>query len=84
MPDLIDVPSGCSFHPRCPYAEDVCVRREPELVDPETGTPVGPDDDRGARCLAYTGELSGDLAYTVRVTDEEGGAAGPERGETDD
>jgi len=23
-PSLVDLPSGCSFHPRCPYAKDIC------------------------------------------------------------
>lgn len=26
-------PSGCSFHPRCPLAEAVCVDQEPELLE---------------------------------------------------
>jgi len=30
-PSLIRVPSGCSFHPRCPYAEDICRSEVPEL-----------------------------------------------------
>ncbi|MEM2922296.1 MAG: ABC transporter ATP-binding protein, partial [Candidatus Bathyarchaeia archaeon] len=30
-PDLIFPPPGCRFHPRCPYAMDVCKEREPEL-----------------------------------------------------
>jgi oligopeptide/dipeptide ABC transporter ATP-binding protein len=30
-PDLIDVPSGCPFHPRCPYAFDRCRREVPLL-----------------------------------------------------
>ncbi len=30
-PSLIDVPSGCAFHPRCPYAQDRCVKESPEL-----------------------------------------------------
>lgn len=31
-PDPSDFPSGCSFAPRCPYAEDVCRSGEPDLV----------------------------------------------------
>jgi peptide/nickel transport system ATP-binding protein len=40
MPDLVELPTGCSFHPRCPYAEEACTRTEPLLVDPETGEPL--------------------------------------------
>ena len=28
-PSLIDLPSGCVFHPRCPYAKDICREQEP-------------------------------------------------------
>jgi peptide/nickel transport system ATP-binding protein len=31
-PSLINVPSGCSFHPRCPYVMDVCKTDVPPLV----------------------------------------------------
>jgi peptide/nickel transport system ATP-binding protein len=31
-PDLIDMPTGCKFHPRCPLAIDKCIKEEPELV----------------------------------------------------
>jgi len=31
-PDLLDPPLGCHFHPRCPYAMDVCKQTEPELL----------------------------------------------------
>jgi peptide/nickel transport system ATP-binding protein len=31
-PSLITVPSGCAFHPRCPYVMDVCKRERPELI----------------------------------------------------
>ncbi|GAI62101.1 unnamed protein product, partial [marine sediment metagenome] len=24
-------PTGCRFHPRCPYTEDICKRELPEL-----------------------------------------------------
>src|SRR6266581_242054 len=36
-PSLIFVPSGCSFHPRCPYVMDVCKTDVPELVEEEYG-----------------------------------------------
>lgn len=29
VPDLTDPPSGCRFHPRCPYVMDVCRREKP-------------------------------------------------------
>jgi peptide/nickel transport system ATP-binding protein len=30
-PDLIDLPSGCKFHIRCPYVTDRCREEEPAL-----------------------------------------------------
>ena len=32
-PDLMNLPPGCAFHPRCPYAQDICQLDVPELVD---------------------------------------------------
>ncbi len=32
VPDLIDPPSGCRFHPRCPYASYRCIESLPEAV----------------------------------------------------
>lgn len=31
-PDLINLPSGCPFHPRCPFATEQCKREEPPLA----------------------------------------------------
>jgi oligopeptide/dipeptide ABC transporter ATP-binding protein len=31
-PSLVNLPPGCPFTPRCPLAQDVCERLEPELV----------------------------------------------------
>jgi peptide/nickel transport system ATP-binding protein len=28
-PDLVNPPSGCRFHPRCPYAKQICADKEP-------------------------------------------------------
>ncbi len=35
-PSLLRPPPGCSFHPRCPYAMDVCTRERPPL-EPVSG-----------------------------------------------
>ncbi len=35
LPDPANPPPGCYFHPRCPYAEDVCREKEPPLVEIE-------------------------------------------------
>jgi len=32
-PDLRNPPTGCRFHPRCPYVMDVCRREEPPIKD---------------------------------------------------
>ncbi len=34
-PDLISLPSGCKFHPRCPFATDICKQIDPPLVEVE-------------------------------------------------
>ena len=33
VPSPIDPPPGCSFHPRCPFATDVCTTDEPALLE---------------------------------------------------
>jgi oligopeptide/dipeptide ABC transporter ATP-binding protein len=32
-PDAAHIPSGCRFHPRCPYAFDRCTTEQPPLFD---------------------------------------------------
>jgi peptide/nickel transport system ATP-binding protein len=44
-PPLVDLPPGCSFNPRCPYAFDRCTRETPHLQE------VGPG--RRAACHLY-------------------------------
>ncbi len=33
VPDAVNLPSGCTFHPRCPFAEDLCQQEEPQMVE---------------------------------------------------
>jgi len=44
-PDPVDVPAGCSYHPRCPIATDNCID-----VDPEYRSVSG---DHGVACHHY-------------------------------
>ncbi|MBL7140873.1 MAG: ABC transporter ATP-binding protein [Planctomycetes bacterium] len=51
VPSPLDVPPGCSFHPRCPLSDgDRCLRERPPL---EAGTP----DGHAAACW-YTGRVA--------------------------
>ncbi|HEV2249676.1 MAG TPA: ABC transporter ATP-binding protein [Candidatus Limnocylindria bacterium] len=45
-PDLIRLPPGCTYVPRCPLAVAACSEREPDLVPVDT-----PDHD--ARCIRW-------------------------------
>lgn len=37
VPNLINPPSGCRFHPRCEFATDVCKQERPSLVEVRPG-----------------------------------------------
>ncbi len=37
VPSPANPPSGCVFHPRCRYAEDICTREEPPLEEISNG-----------------------------------------------
>jgi len=36
-PDLVNPPSGCTFHPRCQYVQDRCSKERPEGIEIEPG-----------------------------------------------
>ncbi|MGW7818277.1 ABC transporter ATP-binding protein [Streptomyces puniciscabiei] len=50
-PNLVHIPPGCSFHPRCPMARDVCRTDEPPLYE-VSGT-------RGSACHFWRECLDG-------------------------
>jgi peptide/nickel transport system ATP-binding protein len=37
VPNLIHPPSGCRFHPRCPYAMVVCREKKPPILEIKPG-----------------------------------------------
>lgn len=50
-------PSGCAFHPRCPYAQEVCEQEPP----PDIGTGAG---GAFAECHFTRERLAGELVFT--------------------
>ncbi|RAO99815.1 peptide ABC transporter ATPase [Petrotoga sp. 9PW.55.5.1] len=36
VPNAVNIPTGCRFHPRCPYVKEICKVQEPILKDIET------------------------------------------------
>jgi oligopeptide/dipeptide ABC transporter ATP-binding protein len=37
VPDLIHPPTGCRFHPRCPFAYDLCLQERPPHIETKPG-----------------------------------------------
>ena len=37
VPDLVNPPSGCRFHPRCKHATDICRKKFPPLIKIKSG-----------------------------------------------
>ncbi len=40
VPNLVKLPLGCKFAARCPYSKDVCIQREPTLIEVQPGHKV--------------------------------------------
>jgi peptide/nickel transport system ATP-binding protein len=55
-PDPVNIPTGCSFHPRCPVSDDRCEIEDPELAAVE--------DDLQAACF-YTDQSREKIDYTL-------------------
>ena len=55
-PDLIDLPTGCKFHIRCPFATERCEEEEPDLIH------IGPE--HAAACFYWREvEQQADVAW---------------------
>jgi len=46
VPSPVNPPSGCNFHPRCPFAEKICAEIEPRLEYTSDGS-------HGVACHLY-------------------------------
>ncbi len=63
-PDLRNVPSGCPFHPRCPFAFNACLEQLPDLAAPQVaGMHIGahglePDSTSAAGVLSNRSQQS--------------------------
>ena len=47
-PDLMKLPSGCNFHPRCPHALEAC-----SVLEPKLGPTEGAEPTRSVACLLH-------------------------------
>jgi len=45
VPDLVNPPSGCRFHPRCDYAKPICKKEKPQVLQIE--------NDHMTSCFLY-------------------------------
>ena len=62
VPDAVNLPSGCTFHPRCPFAEELCQQEEPQMV--EAGR------DHTTRCHIVSGRIEREMleeAWTLET-----------------
>lgn len=51
VPDLVNPPTGCRFHPRCEYARDICKEEKPITIEVE--------GSHTTACFLYEGGLRG-------------------------
>jgi len=71
-PNLANPPSGCKFHPRCPYAFERCVLEEPPLFTR--------DDGQTVRCWLYDDGADG-TKHRISETRESSIIEQPEKNE---
>lgn len=65
-PSLVSRPPGCRFHPRCPFAMEVCRTDAPAMIDLGGG--------RRARCWLHDSVRAGPQSTRVRLSAADGAA----------
>ena len=62
VPSPAEMPAGCRFSPRCPFATELCKHKMPELITDPNNNQV--------RCWMYTHEWDGEKGMDVRARKE--------------
>ena len=65
VPDPSNPPSGCRFHPRCPYAFDRCITEDPPALPVGSGREVACWLHEGATQVRPPAELGAERAASV-------------------
>lgn len=63
VPSLIEIPAGCRFHPRCPFATDKCRSEEPPLFELANG--------RESKCWIADPTLTGNWEGPILTEENE-------------
>jgi len=71
-PSLVSPPSGCRFHPRCPFAMDVCARQAPPAFE------TGPG--HRSACWLHAPQTPSHTPATAAATGQAAPAGEPEPG----
>ncbi|TAN32890.1 ABC transporter ATP-binding protein [bacterium] len=74
-PDLLRPPSGCRFHPRCPFRVEKCFTDEPQLKE------IGPDQQ--AACWVTMDRARKEMGADELVDIKPGAASGVRPGQAD-
>jgi peptide/nickel transport system ATP-binding protein len=53
IPDYLNPPPGCRFHPRCPHAMDICRQEKPPFYKPVLSHVEGLSDNHEVACFLY-------------------------------
>lgn len=66
-PSPVNLPSGCRFRTRCPFAQDVCAKEDPPTVQVSEGNPAGAP--HGSAChFANTLPMWTPPAHPIKVS----------------
>jgi oligopeptide transport system ATP-binding protein len=78
-PSPFDIPSGCRFHPRCPYAVDACRTTDPGLAPVPLVLGTRPGGPTGVPTSAHLGGTPADAHVAACIRSADLGDADPRR-----